>query len=163
MTDFILRTLVREVLRDSTIADPGTIADEVLRRIPRGAVRTALQQTLRLYVRQVISEERISRRDPNASVTTKPARSAKVTAIRDGWQRRLRDRVHTGKGEWKFLAACTYDDLLAAAAERRELADRNNAWARTYDAWARLLSEHEVSTFGDLPVEALAAALGRAA
>ena len=163
MTDFILRTLVREVLRDSTIADPGTIADEVLRRIPRGAMRSALQQALRLYVRQVISEERISRANPGVPVATKPARSTKVTAIRDGWQRRLRDRVHTGKGEWKFLAACTYGDLLAAAAERRELADRNSAWARTYDAWARLLPKYGVSTFGDLPVEALAAALGRAA
>jgi hypothetical protein len=162
MAELSLRGLVRDVLRDSTIADPGVIAEEVLRRVPRGALKAALSQALRLYVRQVISEERISR-TTSLTVNTRPAKSAKVTAIRDGWQRRLRDRVHVGKGEWKFLAACTYEDLLAAASERRELAERNNAWARQYDAWARLLTEHDVQTFGELPVEAQASALGRAA
>lgn len=163
MTELNLRHMVREVLRDSTIADPGQVADEVMRRIPRGALKVALAQTLRLFVRQVISEERIGNNGSDAPVTTKAARSAKVTGIRDGWQRRLHDRVHVGKGEWKFLAACTYEDLLAAAGERRDLAERNKAWARTYDAWARLLTEYGVATFGDLPVEAQAAALGRAA
>lgn len=163
MTDFKLRHLVRDVLRTSTLADPGDIAEEVLRRIPTRQVRVALAQALRLYVRQVNSEERISHRGEPATEAQAPNRSAKVSGIRDGWQKRLRDRVHVGKGEWKFLAACTYDDLLAAAAERRELAERNQAWARQYDTWARLLTEHDVKTFGDLPTEAQMSALGRAA
>jgi hypothetical protein len=147
------------VLNSSTIADPGVIADEVLRRVPSRMVKQALQQALRLYVRQVISEVRITRPPAPSS----PARSAKVSAIRDGWQRRLRDRIHCGNGNWKFLAECTYEDLLAAAGERRELAERNMAWARQYDEWARLLTEHDVATFGDLPAEAQMSALGRAA
>jgi hypothetical protein len=160
--EFNLRGLVREVLRSSTIADPGAVAVEVLKRIPSRMHKAALGQALRLYVRQVISEERISHRSEPAAAHQPPARSAKVAGIRDGWQKRLRDRVHCN-GTWKFLAACTYDDLLAAAAERRQLADRNQAWARQYDAWARLLTEHDAETFGDLPTEAQMSALGSAA
>lgn len=158
MADFNLRSIVREVLTSSTIADPGVVAEEVLRRVPSRMLKQALQQALRLYVRQVISEVRVSR-PPVASSN----RSAKVSGIRDGWQRRLRDRVHCGDGNWKFLAECTYEDLLAAAGERRQLAERNLAWARQYDEWARLLTEHDVATFGELPAEAQMAALGRAA
>lgn len=160
MTDFTLRILVQEVLRTSTMADPGQVADEVMRRIPRSMVRVALSQALRLFVRQVISETRISHQA--TPTPAGPARSRKVASIRDGWQRRLRDRVHCN-GTWKFLGECGYDDLLAAAAERRELADRNMAWARQYDEWARLLTEHDVATFSDLPVEVQMSALGRAA
>ena len=158
MADFNLRSLVQEVLRSSTMTDPGDLADEVLRRIPAKHHKAALQQTLRLFVRQVNSEVRISRQTAPAS----PATSTKVAAIRDGWQRRLRDRVHCN-GQWKFLADCNYEDLLAAATERRQLADRNMAWARQYDTWARLLTEHDVATFGELPVEAQMSALGAAA
>lgn len=160
MSDFVLRHIVRDVLRNSTLADPGDIAAEVLRRIPARSTRDALEQTLRLYVRQVISEVRISSRPAPATAANG---SWKVAAIRDGWQRRLRDPVHVGAQEWKLLADCSYEDLLAAAAERRQLAERNQAWARTYDAWAGLLVEHDVKRFGDLPADAQMQALGRAA
>lgn len=160
MSAFVLRQLVRDVLAENESADPGEVAEAVMGRIPRGMVRVALAQSLRLYVRQVISETRTARPPAPTPATGK---SLKVAAIRDGWQRRLQDRVHVGSSEWKFLADCTYDDLLAAAAERRELADRNNAWARQYAEWARLLTEHDVATFGDLPAEEQMHALGRAA
>jgi hypothetical protein len=162
MSDFVLRHIVRDVLRNSTLADPGDIATEVLRRIPARQTRDALEQALRLYVRQVISEQRTASQ-PTPLPTRKNGKSWKVTGVRDGWQKRLRDRVHIGASQWKFLADCSYEDLLAAAAERRQLAERNQAWARTYDAWARMLVEHDVQRFGDLPAEALMAALGRAA
>jgi hypothetical protein len=88
-----------------------------------------------------------------------------VSAIRDGWQKRLTDRIHVGESarDWKLLKFCTYEDLLFAANERRGIADSNAAVARQYDGWARLMNEHEVATFGDLPAEALISALGRAA
>jgi len=157
---FILRHLVREVLDSTNDADPGAIAGMVMARIPRGQVRVALSQTLRLYVRQIVSETRNSRA---ASVTPiRPNVSSKVSGIRDGWQRRLRDRTHGADG-WKMLADCTYDDLLAAASERRDMASRNDARARQYDSWARLLTEHDVATFGDLPPEAQMNAIGRVA
>lgn len=160
MSDFVLRHLVREVLSDSDEADPGRIADMVLAQIPPRQTRTALAQALRLFVRQVISETRTARNEPTV---TPISRSAKVAAIREGWQRRLDDRVHGAEGSWKKLRDCTYDDLLSAATERRQMAERNNAWARQYDAWARLLTEHDAETFGDLPAEIQMHALGRAA
>lgn len=160
MSDFILRQLVRDILAETDAADPGEIAGQVMARIPPRMIRVALSQALRLYVRQVISETRTAH-PPVAPTAIN--RSAKVAAIRDGWQKRLRDRVHVGGSEWKFLADCTYEDLIAAASERRQMADRNNAWARTYDAWARLLTEHNVTTFGELPAAEQMQALGRAA
>lgn len=160
-TDFNLRQVIREVLRSSTMADPGQVADEVMRRIPTKMIKAALTQVLRDVVRQVMSEERGAHR--GLTPTAGPTRSAKVSGIRDGWQKRLRDRVHVGASEWKLLGSCTYDDLLFAASERREIAESNAAMARQYDAWARLINKHDVATFGDLPAEAQMSALGRAA
>lgn len=158
---FILRHVVRDVLTDTDLADPGDLADVVLERIPSEHVHDALSQTLRIYVRQVISEVRNS--GPAVNVAPiRPNLSWKVAGIRDGWQRQLDNRVHIGDG-WKLLRNCSYDDLLAAAAERRDLADRNMARARQYDAWACLLSDNGAETFGDLPAEVQMQALGSAA
>lgn len=165
MSDFNLRQLVREVLRTSVLADPTDVAVEVMRRIPKNMIRVALEQVLREVVRNVMAEERAASR-VNTSVPQSPAhsgRSSKVAGIRDGWQRRLRDRVHVGASEWKLLGSCTYEDLLFAASERRELAEQNAAVARQYDAWARLINEHGVGTFGELPAETQMQALGVAA
>lgn len=195
MTDFNIRQLIRDVLRSSTMADPGEIAVEVMRRIPDSRVWEALAQVLRDAVRETMRSERtgnsftVSDGEPAAkpklTVTPQgspysapspemngpverprvPNRSPKVSAIRDGWQKRLHDRVHVGAGggDWKLLKSCTYEDLIFAAKERHETADRNAAAARQYGAWARLITEHDVATFGDLPAEALISALGRAA
>lgn len=158
--EFVLRHVVQKVLADTNEADPGKLAGLVMARIPKAQIRVALSQALRLYVRQVISE---ARNGGSATVTPiRPNASAKVAAIRDGWQRRLRDRVHVADS-WKLLADCTYDDLLAAAAERRTLADQNNARARQFDGWARLVNEYDAATFADLPAEVQMQALGRAA
>jgi hypothetical protein len=186
MADFNIRQLIREVLRSSTMADPSAVADEVMRRIPKNMIRAALAQVLRDVVRQVMGEERQANRG-GSSVTAEPQptqpalriadggdeppakpvpnRSWKRVGISDGWQKRLMDRVHVGQSaqDWKLLKFCTYEDLLFAANERRGIADSNNAAARQYDAWARLLTEHDVATFGDLPAEAQMSALGRAA
>lgn len=162
MSGFVLRHMVRDILADSDTADPGALADLVLAAIPRNQVRAALAQTLRLYVRQVISEERIGNAPSNVS-PIKPSPSSKVAAIREGWQRRLDDRLHVGDSQWKLLRDCTADDLDAVAAERRLLADKNAAWARTYSEWARRVREADVETFGALPVETLMQTLGATA
>lgn len=161
MSDFVLRDLVREVLHENNLTDPGDIAEEVLRRIPRGNLRVALGQALRLYVRQINSEGR--NRSPDIPAVAAPNQSWKVAGVRDGWQRRLRVLEHVGGSTYKPLANCTYEDLLFCATERRALAERNSARARQYDAWARLLTEHDVKTFGELPAETQLSALGRAA
>lgn len=193
MTDFNVRQLIRDVLRSTTLAEPADVSAEVMRRIPADKMQVALAQVLRDVVREMIRSERAGNNSltvsdgapaakpplPVAPPTARfsapspdqngepeaprvPNRSVKVSAIRDGWQKRLHDRVHVS-GSWKLLRYCTYEDLLFAAAERRDIADSNAAAARQYDAWARLINEHDVATFGDLPAEALMSALGQAA
>lgn len=58
MTDFNLRHVVREVLAASTMNDPHALAGEVLRRIPRGDYKAALQQCLANMVREEIRSHR---------------------------------------------------------------------------------------------------------
>lgn len=155
---FNLRATVREVLVESDEADPGVIAGLVMARIPKKDRDAALSQAMRLVVRESISQARTGRQ-PRSNVT--PIRpSHKVAAIREGWMRRLHDRVHVGGSEYKFLADCTYDDLLRVAGERQELAERNGAWAREYRAMANAVLDADVATFGDLPAETQATILG---
>lgn len=161
-----LRALIRDILTACDEADPGVIAEAVIVRIPDEELRDALHQTMRYFVRQIISELRIAN-SPQPGPITGPmparARSAKNIAIRQDWQSRLHDRVHVGGSEWKLLRDCTYDDLMAVARERSDLALRNALWADTYEGWASLLASHRVAVFGDLPASVLETALSRAA
>lgn len=161
MTDLNLRATVRAVLAGTDEPDPGVIAELVMAQIPAKQRAAALDQALRLFVRQVISETRVSRVGKVTPIVS--PRSWKGQGIRDGWQRRLRDRVHVGDSAWKLLADCTYDDLMRAATERQNLADRNAAWARTYKEFALAVSEAGVDTFGDLAAERQMHLLGGAA
>lgn len=162
VSKFDLRTLIREHLASTDEADPGIIAGRVIAAIPKSQYGAALTQVMRHFVRQIISETRGTNAGSNVR-TIRPSASWKGQGIRDGWQKRLRDRVHVGGSEWKFLADCSYDDLMTAAAERQELADRNASWARTYKAFALAVSEANVATFGDLPAESQMNLLGGAA
>lgn len=155
-----LRSLVAQTLEQTDVADPGAVARLVLDRMSDVERAEALEVTLRGFVRQLMSEQR---RTPPAAPPASMPRSWKVQAVRDGWQQRLRDRVHVGDSQWKLLADCGYADLMAAADERAAIADRNAAWARTYREWARLLDEQGAATFADLPAVVQANALGAAA
>jgi hypothetical protein len=55
---FDLRSEVRAVLNDTSLSDPGDIADKVAEQIPARSLRRVLRHVLRSYVRQVISQER---------------------------------------------------------------------------------------------------------
>src|SRR5262245_58955494 len=137
-----LHALVAIVLEDTDLAEPTDIAAEVARRKPRAVLRDAYETALVGYVRVVNNEHR------RHNVIIRP--SAKVAAIRSAWQRSLRDRVEF-VGGWKLLGDCTYDDLMAAAKYRRQLADRNQAMATAYEALAHRLTAAGVATAGDLP------------
>lgn len=159
MSDFNLRKLVREVTGSTTLTDPGDIAREVGRRIDEDSVRAALDEALRVFVRQIISEDR-----PHGFTTPapRPGRSAKVAGIRDGWQRKLRARYAT-EHEWKFLADCTHEDLIFIATDLDRKAAQNQAKARSFRGLAALLTDHGVERVRDLPPAAQMTALGDAA
>jgi hypothetical protein len=157
---FNLRVLTRDVVRTSLVADPGLIADDLFARILPADYEAALQQALRHFVRQVLSEERSH---PQIHSPAGPGVSAKRQMIADGWQRRLRDRLSVADGEWKFLGDCTAVDLQFAADYRREQAARNRAKAAQYDVLRHLLEERGAERVADLPAELLITTLGRAA
>jgi hypothetical protein len=182
MNEFSLRQALTQVLKETDLADPKDVAEELLDRIPKAQIPALFQAMLHGFVRQHMSADRIrnssgspvaalpvtankppfSGHAPSVAGAYKQPGSAKVSAIRDGWQRRLRDRVHTESG-WKLFSQMTYDDFLYASKERQAIAANNEAWARRFNAWARLLTEYDVETFGKLPVEVQMNALSVAA
>jgi hypothetical protein len=170
---FNLRSLVRDVADNSDARDPGTVADEVFTRIPDENLAEALRETLRGYVRVVLAGNRMSPEPPipasspeiETGVAKPPTRSWKRDGIRDGWRRHLRDRIHVGpeSASWKLLSECGFDDLMFAADERRQAAERTLARAENYEALAKAVKDHGAACVQDLPDDVLAAHLGEEA
>lgn len=167
MTDkFDLRSLVREVCDNSTMADPSTLAKEVGRRIGRNHQREALEQMLPMFVQHVVSRSRGGFvPEQRSAEPSNISRSRKVAAIRETWRRMLRDRIAVGPSvsDWKFLADCDADDLAYAASIREDHARRNAARAEQLRELADLLAEHGVETVSELPEPVLSASLAEAA
>jgi hypothetical protein len=159
-----LRDLAREVIDQSSSDDLAVMVAALLARIEDVDLRDALQQTLRSFIREVIRQHRTAQPgavdQPEASEQNE---SWWVKGMREAHQHRLHDRFHVGETHWKTLALMTYDDLVFAAEERRQIAKRNLGQADLIDAWAALVSRHQVACFGDLPPEVIAAALERPA
>lgn len=161
-----LRADVKSVLNSTSLTDPGEIADKVAESVPARSLRAALRLTLRAYVRQIMAEQRSpsfsgsghTRHDTQLSPAA-AGKSWKRSGVRDGWQLRLDAIYHAGE-EYKQLRHMTYADLMFAANEREQIARKNKAWARTLHSWAALLTEHDVETFGELPVKVQMKALG---
>lgn len=152
---FGLRTVVLGVLDDETLnlTDFGDIADETFRRIPKAGREAALQQALRTFVRQVVSEQRAQLSISPPTLPLNAGRSAKGAAIR-AWSKQLRQIISTETGQ-KMLGDCAYADLVFAAQERRDIASRNRAKAQQYELLASLLTEHNAALVRDLPTDVL--------
>lgn len=176
--EFDLRALIREVCAGSSITDPATLAKEVGRRIGRSQERAAIDQALPTMLQHYISRNRGSINVPDGHLagdtqsgravgTPAPgiARSRKVAAIRETWRKMLGDRINIGPdlSDWKFLSDCTAVDLDYAAQLRENHARRNAARAVQLRSLAELLDQHQVTTVGELPTDALSVALGSAA
>lgn len=169
-----LHMTMQDILKNTDLTDPHDIAKEMIKRIPKSQYHKVLVHLLANYVRGYASRDRRHGSIPPASALPKTFKtkhaggikststSATVTAIREGWQRHLRDRIGVGTGEVKMLKDCTYDDLVYAAKRRQKAADDNKAWAARFNAYAALLTEFDVKTFGDLPVEVHLKVLGAA-
>lgn len=164
---FDLRDAVLDVLDNSSLADPGEIAEKVLHAIPTENLRAALAETLRAYVREVIRQQRNElpgghqSNDAQADDVvgaTRPARSWKRDGVREGWRKHLRDRYHVG-ARWVVLADMTPADLRVAAAERAAIAEANRVKAEQLTGWAVLVEKHRVARFADLPEPVLERAL----
>lgn len=158
VTEFSLRSLIREVADESGAADPGALADAVFGRIPAKHRADALRESLRPFVRLMVSADRATRPSveerPQGGTSeqgAKPSvRSWKRDGIRQQWRTYLRDRLHVADG-WKFLGDCGFDDLMFAVTERREIAARTAAKADWYEQLAKVVSDHGAERVADLP------------
>ena len=145
---FSLRSRIKQIVEQSTTADPKVIADEVLDSITTSEAAFALAECLPDFVRIVVNLEG-RRRSPSAG----PGKSWKTEAAKAYAQKLLRQRVDvSGKGiGWKFLAECTSGELDAVAAHRRQQADDLVSTAAWFEKIAALLDEHSVETVKELP------------
>jgi hypothetical protein len=140
------------------IADPGDLASLVFDEICPDDYAVVIRIMLRSYVRDVIRHDRAdyasdSALVPDAVLVGGPAPfrpSVKVAGIRNEWRRQMGHRIHIGGNEWKLLRYCSYEDLMAAASERRRLAAENTASARRYEKLAQALKDHDAATMANL-------------
>lgn len=155
MSDFRLRTLIREVMDEpNTPADPDKLVKIVMQRIDPNLYREALEQALPAIVGQVVSVSR--QRGPlvEAMAAQQPRRghtpSSKVAAIAEAWKRHLRDNIFTSEG-WKFLQDCSAEDFIFAASKRRDEAAALVTNAQEFEKYAAVMDEYKVTRFADLP------------
>jgi hypothetical protein len=141
MTELNLRAMIREVLDETNLVDPTDVTEETFRRLTRGQYAPALRQTLRQFARLVMTSQTVASAHGDL-----PNRSWKRDAIRAELGG-FRELYFTADG-WKHLRDCTRDDLLFAANERREQADRNIAEAERLEELASRLGDGQ--TVGDL-------------
>jgi hypothetical protein len=166
--NFNLRQHVRELLTSSAIADPRQLAAEAFADIPAESYGPALRQCLPDVIREEIRHSRnftpapVMGEQPRVIGGGSKARpSPKVASIRAMWQVRLHERIHIGPepSDWKLLGDCTFDQLMFAAGERRELAARNEAKAVEYAELAEAVRAAGVERVRDLPAGMLRARL----
>lgn len=159
-TDFDLDGLI-EKTREEFGPDPAVIAVEVEKGIPEPDRKAVMQHLLAHYIRKV--KPRMSQiRHRSASqpktaakaATRKPNRSAKV-ALLQKHARFLKLGVSVGLRQDKYMADCTYEDLIYAAKRRRTLARADTMAAENFEALAALVNKYEVATVGKLPPSVL--------
>jgi hypothetical protein len=156
---FDLRKTVNDFLDATDLTDFREMAAALTKSLPARELRPALTEALAGY----IANANHHRRSHNvilcadaAPRTAQPVtRSPKVAAIAAWHQRALRDLVHVGKGDNKPLGDCTYDDLMFAATERREIARLTTVKADRYEWLAKQLHAHNVDRVADLPSDVL--------
>jgi hypothetical protein len=155
MTDFNLKALAREVIDEDTSEDLAQIIKEVRRRIPRDVTGEALDQALAPFVHDMI-------RKPWRPAP--PAPSAKVTAIREAWRRKLDEIRYTVDGDSvRRLGDMSQADVIFVAEGLETQARQNQARAAWMRSWAAAMTEHGAARIRDLPDDVQRGMFGRTA
>lgn len=182
MSEFHLRTFIKEVMRDSGADSPRSLAHEVLNRLEESQLRDALAQALPLVCQNFLSTARgpltaprtLHREMAGAGVgsSTSGASQARVrmprtTSWKNGhgdpsarWRARLEEPFGYGSSEWAALGDCTVKILSRMAEWRDSLARKNQEQAAGAREWIELLETYEVETIRQLPEEVLRQRLG---
>ena len=144
-----LRSLVHQVLTETSLSDPREVAVEVASRLRGPSLRAALLEALAVYVRVTFGRDRMLSQDSPAGA------SSKVAAVASDWARQVLTPVAVD-GVWKRLGECTADDLRAIAASLRSMADQTLSKAEWYEDLASALPAGAV--VADLDADPLAVA-----
>lgn len=148
MSEFSLKALAREVINEDESEDLAQMVKELRRRIPADATDSALEQALTPFVHEMV-------RAPNRHGgigNSRPRPSAKVTAIREAWQRKLDEiRYTVADGSIRRLGDMTRDDVIFAAGQLEDMARRNKLRAMSMRSIAEAMTQHDASRVRDLP------------
>lgn len=161
-----LRQVVQDVTRSAESLEYTDLADAVLARLDSAEYADALRQVLPSYCRDVVSAMRapgpVRPPAPHPTLDARAPHSWKVTAIREGWQRRLSEVYATSDGN-KRLGDFTYDDLAFQAEVNQRQAKQKLAKAKGWRSLADTLRDAGVDRVRDLPAETLMHTLGAVA
>ena len=154
-TQFDLKGLIRDHIKQANSADPHDIAADVIGDIPGNRLREVLGLLLPDYVRQELGKERraVLRR-------SRPKRKAKgkwdrVKELAETDEFKLWDTsFHVPSTDtWKFFRELDCNDVAEIALNYNNLAASNAAWADSFDELGKVMRRHKVSVTHDLPTE----------
>lgn len=145
--DRSLNAIVAKIVETTDLIGPIDIAAEVARRLTD-------HERERIVARALVEAVRIALHAYRATPPTppgKPRPSAKVRAIREGWQRILTTQWCV-RGEWLRLEQFTEDLAFALANERRASAAEHLEQARRFELLAKAIADAGVEYAGQLDV-----------
>jgi hypothetical protein len=159
----VLASMVREEIRERRNRHSLALPAPTVRTTP--PLTSAPRLTLHTQAEVMTESPGPVPRPMAKPAAPRPARSAKVAAIRAAAPKWLEDRYCVGDGDddWKFLGDCGFSDLMFAAGQRREQAARTSAVAERLEGLAELVRTHGVKRVRDLPASVLDSVGGAAA
>ena len=155
-----LRKITREVIAQADDVSVPALTVAVAARIDDEA--EALKAALPAFIRSVIVSDRSSGAVKPPTVGKSLPGSWKVNAIRDGWQRHLREVYATPDGN-KRVGDMTHDDLLHLASVNEDQAKRKLGKAKGWRKLADCMTEQGVAVVRDLDAQTLMVTFGSAA
>lgn len=160
----VIRDRIAELYEMGT-TEAHTIAETLVREVQQSELRTTLGEIMPVYVRQVLSQQRMNTLsqdvpeygqpygEEHARPDGKPANySAKLAGRRTWFASLLSMPTHHGP-----FGRCTFDELMAEAADRQEHASAVLYRAGQYEQTAHALKEHDAQCPQELPEDVIAA------
>lgn len=152
----IYMKIIRELLATTELTDPAEVAEAALAEMSEEDKAEALRPLMREAARQAMGAQRSGRAsDAPVQIERTPLKSRKLASARTFAARFLSHRFYAGEAGWKLLADATSTDLVAAAQERRSLAEANAREADWYEKLSKALETHQATTLSELPAEVL--------
>jgi hypothetical protein len=152
-TQFDLKGLARDCIKESDSADPHVIAAEMLEEIPGNRLREVLGMLLPDYVRQELGKERraVLRKSRKAKKGSKRWSRAKELATTDEFRLWDTSFYVPSTGSWKFFRELDRSDVAEIATNYDNIAANNAAWADSFEELGKAMKRQRATFTNDLP------------